>query len=111
MKPIALEFREGTEYLSSHSGLGLIGALLSRTNLKERLSKIELPGCREPKISHFDIVSSMTGLLCLGKPDFDAIEPFRSTPFFTQSLGIEHCPASPTLRQRLDVVKNYFAAT
>ena len=108
MKPIVFEFTEGNEYLSSHSGLGLIGALLNRTQLKKRLCEIELPGCREPKISHSDIMYSMTGLLCLGKPYFDAIEPFRSTPFFTQSLGIEQCPASPTLRQRLDVVNNYF---
>lgn len=108
MKPIVFEFTDGNEYLSSHSGLGLIGALLSRTKLKERLSQIELPGCREPKISHSDIVYSMTGLLCLGKPDFDSIEPFRLTPFFFQSLGIEHCPASATLRQRLDVVGDYF---
>lgn len=107
MKPIEFEFTEGNEYLSSHTGLGLIGALLSRTKLKERLSTIGVPGCREPKISHSDIVYSMTGLLCLGKPDFDAIEPFRLTPFFAHSLGIEQCPAAPTLRQRLDVVEHH----
>ena len=58
MKPIVFQFKEGNEYLSSHSGLGLIGALLNRTKLKERLCEIEVPGCREPKISH-----SMTVLI------------------------------------------------
>ena len=50
----------------------------------------------------------MIGLLCMGKPDYDAIEEFRDIPFFGHSLGIGHCPASPTLRQRLDVVNGAF---
>jgi hypothetical protein len=44
----------------------------------------------------------MLGLLCLGKPDFDAIEPFRQDPFFPTALGLAAVPSSPTLRQRLD---------
>jgi hypothetical protein len=50
----------------------------------------------------------MIGLLCLGKPDFAAIEPFRQDPFFAQSLGLETCPSSVTLRQRLDMVGSSF---
>ncbi len=44
----------------------------------------------------------MIGLLCMGKPDYDAIEAFREVPFFRYSLGIDQCPASPTLRQRVN---------
>jgi hypothetical protein len=51
----------------------------------------------------------MIGLLCLGKPDFSAIEPFRQDPFFVQSLGLDVCPSSVTLRQRLDMVGSAFA--
>lgn len=54
MKPVEYEFTESDEHLSSHSGLALIGALLERTQLKERISKKELTGCREPKIPHHD---------------------------------------------------------
>jgi len=108
MKPIIFEFTDSNEYLSSHSGLALIGALLNRTEIKERIDKIELPRCREPKIPHHNIAYSMTGLLCLGKPDFDAIEPYRSDCYFSQTLGLEQCPASSTLRQRLDAVENHF---
>lgn len=104
--PVVFEIKEGNESLSSHSGLALIGALLRRTQLRELLDEVHLTGCREPKISHSDIVFSMTGLLCLGKPDFDAIEPFRGNPFFVQSLGIETSPSSPTLRQRMNVIGN-----
>jgi hypothetical protein len=50
----------------------------------------------------------MIGLLCLGKPDFAAIEPFRQDPFFVQSLGLDTCPSSVTLRQRLDMVGSAF---
>jgi hypothetical protein len=50
----------------------------------------------------------MIGLICVGKPDFDAIEAFRDDPFFIQSLGLSSVPSSPTLRQRLDSAKGAF---
>jgi hypothetical protein len=50
----------------------------------------------------------MIGLLCLGKPDFDAIEPFREDEFFAQSMGVKLLPSSPTLRQRMDSAKGAF---
>ena len=108
MKPVEFIIKEGNEHLTSHSGLALIGALMQRTELGSRVSSVTLPGCREPKISHGDIVKSMIGLLSLGKPDYEAIEPFREVPFFRYSLGINQCPASPTLRQRLDVMNGAF---
>jgi len=108
MKPVEFIIKEGDEHLTSHSGLALIGALLNRTELGARLDVVMLPGCREPKILHGDIVKSMVGLLCMGKPDYDAIEAFREVPFFRYSLGLGQCPASPTLRQRLDVVNGAF---
>lgn len=108
MRPVEFIIKEGNELLTSHSGLALIGALLSRTALGARVDATILPGCREPKIPHSDIVKAMIGLLCLGKPDFDAIELFRGVDFFDQSLGLSHCPASPTLRQRLNLVDGTF---
>jgi len=108
MRPVEFIIKEGDEHLTSHSGLALIGALMARMELGARINAVTLPGCREPKIPHSDIVKSMIGLLCMGKPDYDAIEAFRDVPFFRYSLGIEQCPSSPTLRQRLDVVKGAF---
>jgi len=105
MEPVEFIIKEGDEKLTSHSGLALIGALLNRTGLAQRVDSIVLPGCEEPKISHSDILKSFLGLLCMAKPDYDAIEEFREIPFFTESLGIARCPASATLRQRLDVVR------
>lgn len=108
MKPVEFIIKEGDENLASHSGLALIGALVNRTELAKRVDSTILTGCREPKIPHGDIVKSMVGLLCMGKPDYDAIEAFRDVPFFGHSLGIGQCPASPTLRQRMDVVNGAF---
>ena len=105
---VNFRFNEGSENLSSHSGLALAGALLERTDLNDRLSGVELINCKEPIVSNSDIVFSMIGLQCIGKSDYDAIEPFRETPFFAQSLGIDRCPSSSALRQRLDVVEDAF---
>jgi hypothetical protein len=49
-----------------------------------------------------DIAKSMGGLISLGKPDFDAIEPFRNDRFFRESLGISRVPRAASPRQRLD---------
>ena len=108
MRPVEFIIKEGDEHLTSHSGLALIGVLMERMKREERINAVALPGCREPKIPHSDIVKAMVGLLCMGKPDYDAIEAFRDVPFFRYSLGIEQCPSSPTLRQRLDVVQGAF---
>jgi hypothetical protein len=107
---IIFTVKQGEETLTSHSGLALIGALLARTNLQEKLNHIGLPGCHHPKISHADMVFAMLGLICLGKPDYEAIEPFRENLFFRQSLGIKACPSSSALRQRFDTIKHAFNA-
>ena len=101
-KNVIFEIKQGDDFLTSHSGLALIGALLQRTKLEARLNAIFLPDHPCPEISHGAIAKSMIGLLCLGKPDFTAIEPFRSDPFFQTSLQLEAVPSEGTLRQRLD---------
>lgn len=44
----------------------------------------------------------MRGLLCIGKSDFEAVEPFREDRFFKTALAIRKVPGSVWLRQRLD---------
>jgi hypothetical protein len=100
--------QQGDETLTSHSGLALIGALLNKTKLRDRLNQTELLKCKDPRISHADMVFAMTGLICLGKPDYEAVELFRENDFFSKSLGIEDCPSSSALRQRIDVVQHAF---
>jgi hypothetical protein len=96
------DIKQSEESLTSHSGLALIGALLNKTNLDERLNAVFLPDHPRPDISHGTIAKSMIGLLCLGKPDFEAIEAFRADPFFSTSLEVTPVPSEGTLRQRLN---------
>lgn len=104
------EIKQGDESLTSHSGLALIGALLHKTQLDKRLNAVVLPDHPHPEISHGTITKSMIGLLCLGKPDFEAIEPFRADPFFSTSLNLPAVPSEGTLRQRLNDAQGRFDA-
>ena len=99
---------QGNEQLSSHSGLALAGVILDRSRIRERLDMVMLPEHPFPEISHGEVATAMIGLICLGKPDFDAIEVFRDDPFFLQSLDLDSVPSSPTLRQRLDSARGAF---
>ena len=93
------------EKLASHSGLIHIGTLLDSIHLKERIQNLSGVHCTDPTFSHADILFSMIGLISIGKPDYDAIEIFRSKQdFFTKALGISGCPSSPTIRQRIDLI-------
>lgn len=94
---------QSDELLTTHSGLALVGVLLSKTNLSQKLNPMVFPGALCPRIENSDIVRSYIGLLCQGKNDFDHIEQFRNDEFFAQSLMINTVPSSPTLRQRLDI--------
>jgi hypothetical protein len=93
---------ETDEILVSHSGLALAGSLLQGTRIQKRVRAIRLGDRKRPEVSHGDVVTAMIGLLCLGKPDFQAIEAFREDEFFRQALGLEKIPSEGTLRQRLD---------
>lgn len=99
---------QSDELLSSHSGLALVGEMLALSRIRERLDAVVLPEHPFPAISHGEVAIAMIGLICLGKPDFDAIEAFRDDPFFLQSLGLNSVPSSPTLRQRVDSARGAF---
>ena len=81
MRPVSFQITQGEEALTSHSGLALIGALMGRTRLAARVDEITLAERPEPEFSHGDVLTSMIGMLALGKPDFEAVEAFRADPF------------------------------
>jgi len=95
---------ESDEVLTTHSGLALVGLLLEKTHLSNRLNTISVPGRTYTEISNRDVAYAYLGLLCQGKSDFDHIEPFRNDEFFPEALRVTDVPSSPTLRQRLDLV-------
>jgi len=85
-----------------------VGEILNTIGFSRRLDKVELKEHPCPEIGHGDVAKAMIGLICVGKPDFDAIEPFRDDPLFFTALRIDVVPASPTLRQRLDSINGAF---
>lgn len=101
MRPVRFTVVETDEYLSSQGGMAMIGALAERSGLRERISGVA-PEKKSGSIGTGDAVLAMTGLLCLAKPDFDAIEQFRDDDYFKQTLGLKTVPSEATLRQRLD---------
>jgi hypothetical protein len=90
----------------SHSGLALAGSLLQGTDLGKRANRLRLGDRKRPEVSHGDVLTAMIGLLCVGKPDFEAIEAFREDEFFRQALGLKKVPSEGTLRQRLDELEH-----
>jgi hypothetical protein len=97
---------ETDEVLVSHSGLALAGALLQQAEIRNRTNRIRLGDRKRPEVSHGDVLTAMIGLLCLGKPDFEAIEAFREDEFFRRALGLKKVPSEGTLRQRLDELEH-----
>jgi hypothetical protein len=97
---------ETDEVLVSHSGLALAGSLLQGTDIVKRANRLRLGDRKRPEVSHGDVLTSMIGLLCLGKPDFEAIEAFREDGFFRRALGLTKVPSEGTLRQRLDELEH-----
>jgi len=94
VKPVEFVISQTDASLTTHSGLALVGQMLRRSQLAERLDAIPLEGRPQPQISHGEVATAMIGLLCLGKPDFDAVEAFCDDPFFGYALGLETVPSA-----------------
>ena len=95
---------QSDEMLTTHSGLALVGLLLKKTDINDRLNQLKIDGIISPEISNRDIVTAYIGLLCQGKSCYDHIEPFREDIFFRKSLDMKSVPSSSTLRQRLQLM-------
>lgn len=91
--------KESRRRLTSYVGLSLIGQCFEVADIASWLDG-HLPVSGGMKTS--DIAKSMVGLISLGKPDFDAIKPFRTDRFFRERLWISKVPSAEWLRQRLD---------
>ena len=102
-KPVKFLIRETDEFLTSHSGLAMIGALTHECGLARGIRET-LPKKKKGTIGSDDSLISMLGLLSLAKPDFTAIEQFRDDDYFQMALGLSAVPSEPTLRQRMDEI-------
>ena len=97
MKRFEIE-RSDADFVS-HAGLTLIGRALSQhTDLKADLDGLRL----RHGTKHSDVMLTFTGLVALGKNDFEAVNTIDSPEYFSQALDVESIPCEATLRQRMD---------
>lgn len=98
------KIQQSNEYLTSQSGLALIGELVKLSGLSQLIDNLKSEQYRADAFQSSDIAASMIGLLSMAKTDFDDIEPFRDDQFFAKALYLSKdiAPSSPTLRQRLN---------
>lgn len=86
-------------------GLAVVGAILGKSNFIKKLNRMDVTKNRsQHQIKNGDIILTCLGMLCMGKPYFEAVhEMDDDQAFYQTALGItRHIPSEETLRQRLD---------
>jgi len=89
------------------TGIGLVGDILYNADFQKQFGSIKTAEKRSRKqIDCGTVLTSFIGLLCMGKPDFDAIAEFQNDPAYYQAaLHLKTgFPSSATLRQRMDEI-------
>ena len=102
-KNIIVEFTN--ERIIPASGLAVVGALLGKSDFIKKLNRMDVTSNRsQHQIKNGDIVLTYLGMLCMGKPYFEAVhEMGDDEDFYKAALGITRSiPSEETLRQRMD---------
>lgn len=100
---IQIEFTD--ERIIPASGLAVVGALLGKSDFIKKLNRMDMSKNRSGhQIKNGDIVLTYLGMLCMGKPYFEAVhEMDDDREFYQAALGITRAiPSEETLRQRMD---------
>jgi len=95
------EFELTSTPLTSTAGLALVGRQLEDPKFDRHLASLCPHQRSRGRIPDGDIARTMIGLICVGKPHFDAVEEFREDQFFSQALGVQQLPSPAILRQRI----------
>ena len=102
-KNIIVEFTN--ERIIPASGLAVVGALLGKSGFIKKLNRMDVTSNRsQHQIKNGDIVLTYLGMLCMGKPYFEAVhEMDDDKDFYKTALFItRRIPSEETLRQRMD---------
>ena len=86
-------------------GLAVVGAILGKSDFTKRLNRMDVTEKRsQHQIKNGDIILTYIGMLCMGKPYFEAVhEMDDDKAFYQAALGITRSiPSEETLRQRMD---------
>lgn len=103
IKNITVEFTN--ERIIPASGLSVVGALLGKSDFVKKLNRMDVtPNRSQHQIKNGDILLTYLGMLCMGKPYFEAVhEMDDDKEFYKIALGITRSiPSEETLRQRMD---------
>lgn len=86
-------------------GLAVVGALLGKSRFVKKLNRMDVtPNRSQHQIKNGDILLTYLGMLCMGKPYFEAVhEMDDDKAYYKTALGITRSiPSEETLRQRMD---------
>lgn len=86
-------------------GLAVVSAILGKSDFTKRLNRMDVTENRsQHQIKNGDIILTYIGMLCMGKPYFEAVhEMDDDKAFYQAALGITRSiPSEETLRQRMD---------
>ena len=100
---IIVEFTN--ERIIPAGGLSVVGALLGKSDFVKKLNRMDVTKNRsQHQIKNGDILLTYLGMLCMGKPYFEAVhEMDDDKEFYKAALGItRNIPSEETLRQRMD---------
>ena len=100
---IIVEFTN--ERIIPAGGLFVVGALLGKSDFVKKLNRMDVTKNRsQHQIKNGDILLTYLGMLCMGKPYFEAVhEMDDDKEFYKAALGItRNIPSEETLRQRMD---------
>ena len=103
LQNIIVEFTD--ERIIPASGLAVVGALLGKSDFAKKLNRMDVTQNRsQHQIKNGDIILTYIGMLCMGKPYFEAVhEMDDDKAFYQAALGITRSiPSEETLRQRMD---------
>lgn len=94
---------EGTSTpITSHAGLAFIGEHLADPTFERHLQALRPGGLRSDRIPDADLAKTMVGLICCGKPHFEAAGEYAGDPYFAHALGLDRLPSPEILRQRIE---------
>ena len=100
-------YRLTDKRIPAATGIGLVGDILDNAGFQEQFSKVRSEDKRSRKqIDCGAIMTSFIGLLCMGKPDFEAIAEFQNdAAYYQTALHLKKgFPSAATLRQRMDEI-------
>lgn len=103
MNNIKIKF--SNERIIPASGLSVVGAILSKSDFVKHCNRMDVtPNRSQHQIKNGDILLTYIGMLCMGKPQYQAVhEMDDDQEFYKYALGITRSiPSEETLRQRMD---------